>query len=231
MSNTRIWDQVEKTDPKYTKGFSRGGGFRGTATNATYLAKRATEVFGPCGTGWGLDIVNEEILAGAPLAFSDAGLPTVHEKIHKVLVELWYKQGDQVGKVTQYGQTTFVGKNKNGYFTDEEAPKKSLTDAMSKCLSLLGFAADIHLGLYDDNKYVADLTQEFDQKREQAQREAAPKVSEKEAQELADLIAETDTDLKKFLKFFKVGGLAEFTQEDYERAKRMLTKKKQDAAQ
>ena len=45
-------------------------------------------------------------------------------------------------------------------FHDEEAPKKSITDAMTKCLSLLGFAAEIHLGLYDDNKYASDRQRE-----------------------------------------------------------------------
>ena len=43
------------------------------------------------------------------------------------------------GEVTHFGQTTFVGANKHGLFTDEEAPKKSLTDATNKALSMLGF--------------------------------------------------------------------------------------------
>lgn len=154
-----LWNQVEKTDPRYTKPFNRSGGFRGTAVNSTYLARRATEVFGPMGIGWGVDILDEEILEGAPLDAQGN-----HEKIHKVRVKLWYVFNGERGEVKQFGQTTFVGRNKNGFFTDEEAPKKSLTDAMGKCLSLLGFSADIHLGLYDDNKYVAELQKEFAEK-------------------------------------------------------------------
>jgi hypothetical protein len=65
------------------------------------------------------------------------------------------------GSVPSFGQTTFVGQNKNGVFTDEEAPKKSLTDATTKALSMLGFSADVFLGLYDDNKYVNDRKTEF----------------------------------------------------------------------
>ena len=76
------------------------------------------------------------------------------EIVHVVRVDLWYMQGGNKAKVTQFGQTTFVGHNKYSVFTDEEAPKKSLTDAMSKCLSLLGFGSDIHMGLWDDVKYV-----------------------------------------------------------------------------
>ncbi|HSH42543.1 MAG TPA: hypothetical protein VK973_10520 [Arenicellales bacterium] len=166
MANLQIWEQVEKTDPQYTKPFNRGGGFKGTATNATYLAKRATEVFGPMGLGWGVEIVEESYIEGAPIG------EDVREIIHKVLVQVWYKLDDQRGEVRQFGQTTFVGKNKHGYFTDEEHAKKSLTDGMSKCLALLGFAADIHLGRYDDNKYVSEVTAEFsrDAKLEEAKK-------------------------------------------------------------
>lgn len=161
MENMSIWGRVEKTDPKYTKQFSRGGGFKGTATNATYLARKATEMFGPCGTGWGINVVNEEVFTGAPHIIE--GQVVAYDMIHKVHARLWYVMDGKRGEVEQFGQTQFVGRNKNGFYTDEEAPKKSLTDAMSKCLSLLGFSADIHLGLYDDNKYVAEVRKEFAQ--------------------------------------------------------------------
>lgn len=220
--NLRIWHAVEKTDPRHTKTFSRGGGFRGTAINATYLARKATEVFGPMGIGWGLEIMNEEIMQGAPLAEG------VSELIHKVRVKLWYKQGEQRGEVVQFGQTTFVGKNRNGLFTDEEAPKKSLTDGMSKCLSLLGFAADIHLGMFDDNKYVNDLRQEFAEKDAQAARAEAPKISAEQVAQLEALIESTDTDDEKFRLFFKVEKLSDLPAADYDRAVRMLEKKQKD---
>ena len=50
-SNTRIWDQVSKTDPAHTKKVNQRGGF--TAISAHYQIMRATEVFGPVGIGWG----------------------------------------------------------------------------------------------------------------------------------------------------------------------------------
>lgn len=144
-SGQSLWDRVSKTDAKYTKGFSRGGGFKGTAINATWLVREATKVFGPCGIGWGFNVIDEKYAPG-----SDGDV------IHVVRLRLWYEMDGKRGEVEQYGQTTFAGSNKNGRFTDEEAPKKSITDAMSKCLSLLGFGADIHLGLWDDNKYAAE---------------------------------------------------------------------------
>lgn len=161
MENLEIWDQVEKTDPSATKNFNRGGGFKGTATNPTYLARKATSLFGPYGIGWGMDLLSSEFVQGH--IFDEMGN---REVVHVELWRLWYKTGDEKGEVSHYGQTTFVGKNKYGPFTDEEAPKKTKTDAMTKCLALLGFSADIHSGKYDDVKYVNDLMQESAKERE-----------------------------------------------------------------
>lgn len=149
-NNLRIWKAVEQTDPHFTKQFNRGGGFKGTATNATYLFKKATATFGPLGIGWGWNVIDEKYQPGQD-----------KDVIHVVRIKLWYELDGKRGEIEHFGQTTFVGKNRNGYFTDEEAPKKSLTDAISKSLSGLGFAADIHLGLYDDNRYVNDLKRDF----------------------------------------------------------------------
>jgi hypothetical protein len=99
---------------------------------------------------------------------------------------------------------------------------------MSKCLSLLGFSADIYLGRFDDNKYVSDLQQEFAEKHEAEQRQQAPKINAEQAEILEQLIVETDTDGDKFRRFFKVEDLHELPLEDYDRARRMLEKKKQD---
>jgi hypothetical protein len=147
--NLEIWQAVEKTDPKHTKAFTKGGGFSGTAINATYLVRKATELWGPMGSTWGPEVVDEKYVQGAEGTI-----------IHVLRINLRYPQG----AVPSFGQTTFVGKNKNGLFTDEEAPKKSLTDAITKALSMLGFSADVFLGLYDDNKYVNDRRAEFSSK-------------------------------------------------------------------
>lgn len=217
MNNTALWQAVEKTDPAFTKQFSRGGGFKGTATNATYLARKATEQFGPCGLGWGMSVIDEQIIDGAP--FLVEGVVVGHEKIHKVRAKLWYVQDGKRGEVEQFGQTQIVGKNKNGYYTDEEAPKKSLTDCMSKCLSLLGFSADIHLGLYDDNKYVAKLHEEF-----------APRVTTEQAATLRDLVEVKGADLAGLLAYFGAESIDAFPASKFDEAKKMLEAKKAKAA-
>lgn len=144
--NLKLWQAVEKTDPKYTKAFSKAGGFSGTAINATYLLRKATEQWGPIGGTWGPIVEDEKYVDGAEGTI-----------IHVLRIRFRHPGGE----FHAYGQTTFVGKNKNGAFTDEEAPKKSLTDAITKSLAMLGFSADVFLGLYDDNKYVNDLRAEF----------------------------------------------------------------------
>jgi hypothetical protein len=158
-ANLELWGKVCTTNPLNTKNFKRAGGFGGTAINPTYLIQRATEIFGPMGIDWGTNVIDERYQDGAPIV--QAGVVLGFEKIHVLRLELWYQLNGKKGVVQQFGQTTFVGKNSYGYFTDEEAPKKSMTDALTKCLSLLGFGADIHLGMYDDVKYVNELKEQF----------------------------------------------------------------------
>jgi hypothetical protein len=181
----RVWNSACTTDPRHVKGFSRGGGFSGTAINHTYQIRKATEMWGPMGGLWSVRIIEQGLFPGTPIVVEDLEEEwsfvdgqriliksstkkqmVAQESIHFVRIALSFPRfakndnGDDVhignGTVEHFGQTTFVGKNKNGYFTDEEAPKKSLTDAIGKALSMLGFSADIYLGLYDDNKYVND---------------------------------------------------------------------------
>lgn len=184
-----IWNAVAETDPRHTKAFSRGGGFKGSAINSTYLIRKATELWGPMGARWGVRIVKETMLQGAPLLDGE-GKAIGHELVHQLQVDLFYPAGDTEGTVTHFGQTQFVGRNKNGMFTDEEAPKKSLTDAIGKCLSMLGFSADIYLGLYDDSKYVEEVKA---QHRGEVKPTVTPKLSADEVKAFKGKIGECVT--------------------------------------
>lgn len=238
--NTEIWNIVAVTNPNFVKSFTRGGGFSGTAINATYQAQKATETFGPCGIGWGLDILEERYQDGAPLL--QDGAVVGKEVIHVLRAKLWYVYQGKRGEVIHFGQTPFVGRNKNGFFTDEEAPKKSMTDAMSKCLSLIGFSADVHLGLYDDNKYVADLRKEFgtdknvkseskpEETREEAGKTGGNTITPSQAKELSDLLKaakRTPESLLGWLKS-KAKTVEEMSLPEYERAISVL--KQREAA-
>ncbi len=59
----------------------------------------------------------------------------------------------------QYVQYKIYLKKNGGL--DDEAPKKAMTDAMTKAFSHLGMSADVFLGKFDDSKYVENLEKEF----------------------------------------------------------------------
>lgn len=150
-NNLSIWSEVESTDPDATKQYKGVGGFSGTAVNATYLIRKATELFGPMGLGWGAEIVSEYITEGAPMTFTIVGeQPQICiEKIHTMRLKLWYMKDGKRAEVEHFGHTDLVYRNKWGFQTEKEPSKKSYTDALKKCLSMLGFAADIFLGEFE----------------------------------------------------------------------------------
>lgn len=156
--NMRIWSQVEKTAPEATKA-AKVNGQQITSISGQHMVKRATEVFGPVGIGWGWAVAEERFDQGGEIR-NDKGEIIGHEIGHTVRIKLWFMQGDKRGEVEQYGCTPFTYKSKWGVTTDTEAPKKSLTDAVKKGLAMLGFSADIFLGLYDDRDYVAEREEE-----------------------------------------------------------------------
>lgn len=51
---------------------------------------------------------------------------------------------------------------------DEDAPKKSVTDAMVKALSFIGFAGDIFSGVWDDWKYQEMAAAHYSDQNQQA---------------------------------------------------------------
>lgn len=147
--NLALWHAVEKTDPNHVKAIT-GKSYQGTSPKPHYLVHKATETFGPIGIGWGFTIEDERIEEGAG-----------GERMHIARVKVWFKWKGERGEVEHIGGTQFSGTRKSGQpFTDEDAPKKSVTDALVKALSMIGFAGDIFMGRYDDSKYVNDLRNE-----------------------------------------------------------------------
>lgn len=151
MNGLELWEKVEKTDPAHTKEYQGKGGFKGTAIKPIYLIKKATELWGPMGHKWGAKVLSEVVHDGAPMMLN--GQVCGIEKLHSVRIVLWYTTDEGVAQVESYGHTLMVGSNRNGFFTDDEAPKKSFTDAIGKALHYLGFSADIYFGEFDGSKY------------------------------------------------------------------------------
>lgn len=138
--NLSIWTQVQTTEPSATKKIE---GSELTSISHNYQIKRATALFGPCGYGWGYKVIKSEIMDGAVLVPDKPALGNA--KVSSVHIEFWYKHEGEKCFLEHFGQTTFVGKKTTGELsTEDDAHKKSLTDALGKCLSMLGFSADIY---------------------------------------------------------------------------------------
>ena len=160
MGNMKIWDAVQATDPAHTKKVNQRGGF--TAIDAPWQSMRATETFGPVGEGWGYEVVHDQIHLedGTCLAVAD--------------VIVWHGNRDNAYGPLR-GASELRSFDRSGKArVDTDAPKKAVTDALTKGLSHLGFSADVFLGMYDDNKYVQQVTQQVAAQKKQAASDAMP---------------------------------------------------------
>lgn len=179
--NLKVWDQFADIDPKFTKSIT-GKDYRGTSPNAHYVIKCLTELFGPVGIGFGWRVMAEH---------NDTFGETV---IHWCRIEFWHT--DRANTFEAYGQTKMAYKTGAGSFkVDEDAPKKSLTDAITKAASQIGIAANIFMGRWDDNKYVQEVNAEY-----RAEEKASkPQVEKIAASKEPDRISEAALDhaLKK----------------------------------
>ena len=141
MDNLKLWDEVEKTNPAHTKKLSLGRTI--TAIDPYRQIQAATKQFGPAGNGWGWDVKQVEHLPTNEVC---------------MLISMWH--GESKGRIEQWGQASLY-LDKAEKKKDTDCMKKATTDGVTKCLSLLGFNADIFFGKYDDNKYVQQMKEEF----------------------------------------------------------------------
>lgn len=179
--NLALWNSVEKTDPQHTKK-AEIGKMRITAIAPQYQRKNATEKFGPYGIGWGVE--DEK---WSYLDFSN------ETKIGTYQATMWYIYKEKKGKfpIASNVKVSYVTQAGKGYLmVDDEYAKKGQTDAITKGLSTLGFNSDVFMGLYDDSKYVNEMTKEF-----------APKpMTQTEAKEKLGQSINTESLLAEFKK-------------------------------
>ena len=175
--NLGIWKSVQRTDSRFTKPLE-GMGFIGTSINSTYMFMRATEIFGPIGEGWGYEVIQEKMLDGKPLTepvldernkqvatrfLRDADGSLFCEQNHSLKIKFWYLiEGNVRGEFESYGATPYRYQTQYGIKVDGEVIKKSLTDAIKKALSMLGFSSDVFMGMHDNPEYVASNKLEYE---------------------------------------------------------------------
>jgi len=148
VSNTAIWESLKTTDPNATKAFNNGS-FKGTAIKPIWMIKRMTEEFGACGIGWGIGKPEFQIEHCESETLVYCTVSVWHGEKENLI---WGVGGDKVRTTLKRGKPDEYTK------TDDEAFKKAYTDAVSNCLKYLGVGADVHMGLFDDSKYVQQAT-------------------------------------------------------------------------
>jgi len=160
----KIWKNVEKTNPNYTKEVNFGRKF--TSINAQYQIMCATEQFGACGDGWGV--------AGEKFTMVTDGLLGYQ-------ATFWWidrEASEDEQKSKSFSINSSIATHNRSGKLDDDCFKKVSTDALTKGLSKLGFSADVFLGMWDDNKYVAEVKQEFASKKPTAKKKMTKEVME-----------------------------------------------------
>ncbi len=160
-----LWARLETTDPKFVKPIT-GKAYKGNSPHPTWLVRQLTAQLGPCGHGFGWSVTHECYVDGQPhrVMTGPETVMVVFEKMHELRIQFWTRDPDsgEIGHFESYGSTRALYLSKLGkWIHDEDAAKKSLTDAITKAMSQIGGAADIFMGRWDDNKYVASLDEHF----------------------------------------------------------------------
>lgn len=142
MENMKIYEAV-RTPPINALRPIQAGRLKGkTDINPMWRIKALTEQFGPCGIGWKYEIIKEWLEPGANgeiAAFVD--------------IDLFVKvEGKWSEAIPGTGGSMFVVKENKGLYTDDEAFKKALTDAISVSCKALGIGADVYWE-QDSTKY------------------------------------------------------------------------------
>lgn len=138
VSNLALWNKVNVTAPEYTKQ-ANNGRYKFTCVDPMWQTMIATEVFGPYGKGWGVRDTKFTMLGGkenempACMMLEAVFFYTVGNTKHEFeyAVDMKYRPGD-------------------------DCCKKLMTSLQSKCLSKLGFSADVYLNMFEDVQYVKD---------------------------------------------------------------------------
>tara|TARA_B110001454_G_scaffold191984_1_gene191994 strand:+ start:707 stop:1300 length:594 start_codon:yes stop_codon:yes gene_type:complete len=142
-NNLELWNKVEKTNPKYTKEANVKGN-KITSIAPQFQILNATEQFGVYGVTWGFKNIKFDYTL-VPVC----GLVSWS-------ADFFFPKGE-------FPATNSISIWRDGAMTkaDDQFAKKVETDALTKCLSKLGFNADIFLGKFDDVRYLEEVKKEF----------------------------------------------------------------------
>lgn len=149
--NLELWKLVEETDATHTKKAKKGM-YQFTSIAPMSQFKKATEVFGIQGIGWGIKPESE-------LFHSERFDNNETVLLHYDAI-LFYKFDGQCGEIAVHAteKSAYKTQGASGYLKiDDEARKKVVTNAKTKGLSELGFNADVFLGMFDNHDYFNEI--------------------------------------------------------------------------
>lgn len=141
--NLSLYNRI-KAVPESAQKTIEGGRLKGmTDINPMWRIRTLTEEFGVCGIGWKPVIKKlwtEPGENGEVAMFCDISL--------SVKVD-----GEWSAPIPGIGGAMFISAEKSGLYTDDEAPKKAYTDALSVACKALGMGADVYWQKGDGSKY------------------------------------------------------------------------------
>lgn len=134
MSNMEIYNKVRECPQNALKPITAGRLKGKSDINPQWRIEKLTEVYGPVGVGWYVEVTKQWIEQGAnntAAAFCN--------------INLYVKNGNEWSKpIFGNGGSSFIAKETSGLYTSDECFKMALTDAISVACKMLGFAADIY---------------------------------------------------------------------------------------
>jgi hypothetical protein len=209
QDNLSLWNKVQTSKSETLKGVNLGRKFKSINAHSQVMA--ATEQFGPMGLGWGYEPTYEEVF----------GMLRCQLKMWAIIDgqrSEFYSEG---GCAIEPVAGTDARSIRKAAMANSDIFKKATTDALTKGLSVLGFNADVFLGLWDDNKYVKEQERQEQEERDAQlsnipEREVVPvsTISEHEVQGIIKLAKQAGTPLERVMKFAKVEALADIEAPD-----------------
>jgi hypothetical protein len=154
-NNLLIYDLVKEV-PEDAKKTITGGRLNGmTDIKPMWRIKKLTEIFGPVGIGWYTETIKKEILEGAneeKIAVEDILLYVNYKKPYGLKEDMWSKP------IEGSGGSSFVSKEKAGYYTSDECFKMAYTDALSVACRSIGIGANVYWSSKNGSKYDKQTT-------------------------------------------------------------------------
>lgn len=142
QENMKVYEAARSVPKEALKAIG-GGRLKGMSDiNPMWRIKMLTELFGMCGVGWKVEIVDRRLEKGSG-----------NEIVCFVDINLYVKvDGEWSDSIPGMGGSSFVTQEKSGLYTSDECFKMAYTDAISVACKSLGFAADVYFA-NDRTKY------------------------------------------------------------------------------